>query len=406
MKPGIYRGLPNDLYHGGPGISKSGLDLIRKSPAHYRAVVTADNDNARKPTPAQALGTALHALVLEPQEFARTYTLALQRSDVPDAIDDREQLVAMVQELNSTRLPKLPTGGSKAEQVERILAAELTAGDIAYCRSDLEPMRGADLKAIIEAANSNRPGLLPTSGSRHDLADILRANGRTVTLWSDVVAEWAANNGHRTILTAEQFEQLRNMRDAIMAHPAASKLLAAPGEAEVSAYWMQDGQLCRVRPDFWRYDGIVVDLKSTEDASPEEFARSIAKWGYHVQDDFYRTGLAAAIRQGGPHMREHTELDGFVDTDGDVPFAAPRAFVFIAVEKTACVVDGQAKGVAVYSLDDDSRALGRMQWQGDLATFAQCSAAEAWPGYSPKIRQIKLPAWQFQRAAEAAATAA
>lgn len=395
MDPGVYRGLANDVYHRGPGISKSGLDLIRKSPAHYRAVVTAANDNERAPTAAQFIGTALHMIVLEPQLFAQTYTLALQRSDVPDAIDDREVLVAMVGKLNEGRLPKLPTSGSKAELVERILEF---VGDTS--REELEAKKGADLKAIIEEANTKRTGLLPVSGSRHDLAELLRANGVAVTLWSDVQAEWLKNNGHRTILSPEQFEQLRNMRDAIMAHPAASKLLSAPGESELSAYWMQQvkdqltgevvgEQLCRVRPDFWRKDGILIDLKSTEDASEEEFARSIAKWGYHVQDDFYQHGVAEALRQGG----------GFED------FAPPRAFVFIAVEKTACVVDGHAKGVAVYRLDDESRALGFQQWSGDLLKYTQCQNSGEWPGYSVKIRNIKLPAWQFQRAAaQAAAT--
>lgn len=395
MEPGVYRGLANDVYHRGPGISKSGLDLIRKSPAHYRAVVTAANDNERAPTAAQFIGTALHMIVLEPQLFAHTYTLALQRSDEPDAIEDREVLVAMVGKLNEARLAKLPTSGSKAELVERILEF---VGDCS--REELEAKKGADLKAIIEGANTKRTGLLSTSGSRHDLAELLRANGVAVTLWSDVQAEWMKNNGHRTILSAEQFEQLRNMRDAIMAHPAASRLLAAEGEAELSAYWMQPvtdpatgevigEQLCRVRPDKWRKDGILIDLKSTEDASEEEFARSIAKWAYEVQDDFYLHGVAEALRQGG----------GFED------FAEPRAFVFIAVEKTACVVDGQAKGVAVYRLDDESRALGRTRWMTDLARYTKCQNSGEWPGYAATIRSIKLPAWQFQRAAQQAASA-
>lgn len=396
MEPGVYRGLANDVYHRGPGISKSGLDLIRKSPAHYRAVVTAANDNERAPTAAQFIGTALHMIVLEPELFAKTYTLALQRSDVPEAIEDREVLVGMVAKLNEGRKAKLPTSGAKEALVARILESGATT----HTNEELQAMKGAELKQVLDTINAGCQGLLPVSGSRHDLAEILRANGVAVTLWSDVQAEWLKNNGHRTILSAEQFEQLRNMRDAIMAHPAASKLLSAPGESELSAYWMQQvkdpltgevvgEQLCRVRPDFWRKDGILIDLKSTEDASEEEFARSIAKWAYHVQDDFYQHGVAEALRQGG----------GFED------FAPPRAFVFIAVEKTACVVDGHAKGVAVYRLDDESRALGFQQWSGDLLKYTQCQNSGEWPGYSVKIRNIKLPAWQFQRAAaQAAAT--
>src|SRR5690606_28865958 len=94
MKPGVYAGIPNAEYHGGPGISKSGLDLIHRSPLHYKAVVDGANDN--EPTAAQMIGTAAHALILEPAEFAKTYCLALRPQDVPHAIDDRDQLVAMV----------------------------------------------------------------------------------------------------------------------------------------------------------------------------------------------------------------------------------------------------------------------------------------------------------------------
>jgi len=420
MTPGVFRGVPNDVYHGGPGISKSGLDLVRKSPAHYRAVVNAANDNEpRKPTAAQFIGTAFHALLLEPASFVRDYCLGLQREDVPDAIDDRERLVAMVAELNAGRKAKLPTGGAKADLVERIvgfqrerLEASPKSAGVLHDPVDLEAMKGTELKAIIEAENANRTGLLPTSGSRHDLAEILRANGVDVTLWSDVQAEWLRNNGHRTVLTREQWDQLHNMRDAVMAHPAASRLLSAPGESELSCYWEQDVvdpttqevigcELCRVRPDFWRHDGIVVDLKTTEDASEEAFARSIATYGYHVQDAFYRHGIAEAMRQGGVRVGEWNPLDGTITYREDVTrWQAPRAFVFVAVEKTACVVDGEAKGVAVYSLDDESRALGAMQWQADLRTFARCKAAGQWPGYSPKIRNIKLPAWQAKRTAE------
>lgn len=400
MDAGVYRGIENRDYHGGPGVSKSGLDLVRKSPAHYRAVVTAANDNERSPTAAQALGTALHCLVLEPAEFVKSYTLALRRSDVPEAIDDREQLVAMVQELNVGRLPKLPTSGSKAELVARIIDAQFGGLATDEDAAALDGMKGAELKARIEQLNESRQGLLSTSGTRHELADILRANGKPVTLWSDVQAEWMQNNGHRIVLSEEQWTQLHTMRDAIMAHPAAGKLLAAPGEAELSAYWHEqvvdqatgdviDTVLCRVRPDYWRKDGIIVDLKSTEDASREGFARSIAKWRYHVQDPFYRDGLTKALHQCG----------GFED------FAPPRAFVFIAVEKDACIVDGVAKGVAVYTLDDDSLSLGRMEYQQDLRSYAACMRDDSWPGYSTRITQIKLPAWQFSRAAEQSVTA-
>src|SRR5438094_594980 len=108
MNPGIYDNISNADYHGGPGISNSGLALVRRSPLHYRASKLAANDNQPKEsTPAQAIGTAFHALMLEPELFVRDYTLGLRQSDYPEAIDSSDQLRAMVAKLNEGRLPKL-----------------------------------------------------------------------------------------------------------------------------------------------------------------------------------------------------------------------------------------------------------------------------------------------------------
>jgi exodeoxyribonuclease VIII len=59
------RKMNNAEYHAMPGISKSGLDLINRSPAHYRWA----KDNPSDPTPAMRLGTLTHLAVLEPDRF-------------------------------------------------------------------------------------------------------------------------------------------------------------------------------------------------------------------------------------------------------------------------------------------------------------------------------------------------
>ena len=379
MKPGVYNNITNADYHGGVGISKSGLDLIHRSPMHYKATLDAANDNT--PTAAQRIGTAFHSLLLEPAMFTREYTLALRQQDVPEAIDDREQLVALVNELNSTRLPKLPTSGSKAELVERIAQADQSI-DAAV----LGDMKQAELKAIIDGLNEERAGLLSTSGTRHELAAILRANGRQVTLWSDVREEWLLNNGHRIVLTPDEWDQLHRMRDAVMAHPAAHALLTgAPGWPELSVYWNDPdtGELCRCRPDFWRADGIIVDVKTTDDASPEGFAKSIANWRYHVQHPYYLDGISHALAQMGKPTFQHP--------------ASAKAFVFLAVEKKA------PYAVAVYMLDAASVQAGREEYRSDLDMYAHCIASGAWPGYGDKVQQIALPDWKLRRTLEAVA---
>lgn len=371
MKPGVYEGIPNAEYHGSPGISKSGLDLVHRSPMHYNAVVTAAND--RTPTPAQEIGTAVHMAILEPEEFAKTYCMALRRSDVPDAIDDREVLVEMVNKLNETRLEKLSTSGNKDALIDRIV--EFTTGW--GTREELEAMKVAELKAFIERGNEKRTGLLSTSGSRHELANLLRENGVEVTLWSDVLEEWQRNNSERKLLSPEAFEQIFAMRDAVMNHPAAFAIL----------HHVKD---------------IIGDLKTTEDASPEGFAKSIANWRYDVQHAYYMDGTRLALEQGkcNPPQEGKAELSVYW-TDPvtgvlcrcrpDFWRGYPKHFAFIAVEKKP------PYAVGVYVLDSEGVEIGRAQYQHDLRVYAECVRTGVWHGYGDKIQTISLPAWHANK---------
>ena len=77
MQPGIYtvEKLSNEDYHAADGISKSGLDLILRSPAHYRF------SEKREATRAMEIGTALHCAILEPDRFTADYMLLREVTD-------------------------------------------------------------------------------------------------------------------------------------------------------------------------------------------------------------------------------------------------------------------------------------------------------------------------------------
>ena len=61
--------LSNEDYHSYEGISKSGLDKIARSPAHYRY------SEQRESTRAMVIGTAIHAAILEPERFDLEYVI-------------------------------------------------------------------------------------------------------------------------------------------------------------------------------------------------------------------------------------------------------------------------------------------------------------------------------------------
>lgn len=318
MKPGVYDNLSNAEYHGGPGISKSGLDLIARSPMHFKAARDAANDNApRTPTPAQDFGSDFHEFLLEPDSFDESHVLPF------------------------------------------------VAPEGALATSD-------DIKAVLKDHGEK------VSGTKPELIERLRKINPDAVILDELRQQYAITNAGRKILQPDAWVTLQGMRAAVMAHPAASALLSAPGVAERSVYWTDPvtGELCRCRPDYWRHDGIVVDLKSTEDASPEGFAKSIGNWRYDVQDPFYVDGINLMREQSGRN---------------DIAIA--RKFIFIAVEKKAPFA------VGAYALDDESRDIGRAQYRANLDTYATCKLSGVWAGYGDKIQYISLPAWKIAKAA-------
>lgn len=68
VAPGIYD-ISNEAYHNGPGISKTGIGYLLRSPAHYWERYLNPEREQFKETEAMRIGKALHKLVLEPFEF-------------------------------------------------------------------------------------------------------------------------------------------------------------------------------------------------------------------------------------------------------------------------------------------------------------------------------------------------
>jgi exodeoxyribonuclease VIII len=179
-------------------------------------------------------------------------------------------------------------------------------------------------------------------------------------------ADWAAfelEAEGKEIITNEEWTKLAAIRDAVRSHPAAAKALAGSPVIEQSIFWEADGIACRCRPDCVTERGVIVDLKTTRDASPEGFAKSVASYRYHVQAAFYSDGYRAAFGE------------------------APRGFVFIAVETEPPYL------VAVYVASETMTSRGRIEYQADLDTFRECLATDTWPGYSSSPLTLDLPKW-------------
>lgn len=172
-----------------------------------------------------------------------------------------------------------------------------------------------------------------------------------------------AESKNAILLDADDYAACVAIADQVRLHPAA-RALFREGAAEQSAFWTdaETGVLCKARPD-WLMPGAILDVKSTENASPGGFQRSVANYRYHVQAAWYLDGLAAAT---GDRL---------------------QAFIFCCFEKTppyAC---------AFYYADADMIELGRREYRKALRVYADCLAADKWPGYPVEILPISLPAW-------------
>lgn len=68
--------ISNEQYHADVSrISKSGLDLIAKSPAHYYAAKLDPNRDIRRETKALMQGRVIHTAILEPTSFGQQYAV-------------------------------------------------------------------------------------------------------------------------------------------------------------------------------------------------------------------------------------------------------------------------------------------------------------------------------------------
>lgn len=76
LPDGVHRDVPSELYHA-PRlgvVSKSALDKVRRSPAHYRAWL--DGTDTEETTDALRFGQAFHCALLEPERFESVYAVA------------------------------------------------------------------------------------------------------------------------------------------------------------------------------------------------------------------------------------------------------------------------------------------------------------------------------------------
>lgn len=167
------------------------------------------------------------------------------------------------------------------------------------------------------------------------------------------------------VLSPADYDTTIAVRDAVWSHPAARALLELKGENELSMVWRDDGsgETCKGRIDRITPDiNTIIDLKSTRNASRDNFAGSVKFYGYHRQAAMYEDG---ALFSGLGKIEN---------------------YVFIAFEKVPPFA------VAVYRLNDNDIVAGGADLAQLLALYAKCRRENHWPAYSEAIEDITIAA--------------
>lgn len=183
-------------------------------------------------------------------------------------------------------------------------------------------------------------------------------------------AAWAAIQAEgKTPLKESEYEATKAMRDALERHTAARTLLASEGPTELSIVWVDEatGVTCKARHDKHAHSiggGVILDVKTTTDASPREFERAIFNFGYHRQGAFY-IRAAAALNLPVSH------------------------YAILAVEKESPFA------VSVYRLNEGALDCGDGEIDVLLRLWAKCQKEDGWPAYPETVQDIALPDWAW-----------
>lgn len=179
-------------------------------------------------------------------------------------------------------------------------------------------------------------------------------------------------------LLAKEYAVVQAMAEALRNHPWAGALFNPErgGKPEQSLFWTdaETGVECRARLD-WLPDPdrsprrlVVPDYKTSKAADPVSIGKSLHEYGYARQAAWYLDGIAA------------------------LGLAERAAFIFVVQMKEAPYL------VTVAEPDAEALLVGRTYNRMARETFAECAAADRWPGFSDDgPAYVSMPGWALNR---------
>ena len=192
-----------------------------------------------------------------------------------------------------------------------------------------------------------------------------------------IYKEWVENEqriaGDKISLDASTMNILKGMKDRLLSNRFCASLLKN-GEAEKSIICEIETSVgktlkIKLRPDYLKADKkIIVDLKTTVDASKDEFPKQAANMDYQIQSALYCDIIEALTGQ-------------------------KQSFFFIAQEKV------KPFAFNLFEASGQFLSQGSYEWELLAMLWDECFTSGVWPGYqvfnqSPYgINELSLPPW-------------
>lgn len=178
---------------------------------------------------------------------------------------------------------------------------------------------------------------------------------------TSTMEEFEENAQGKTILSIEELNNLYRMRDKLKSNLRAIELIEG-ARIENSFFWKDESSklLLKCRPDIL-HDDIIVDLKTTSDASPRAFQMSMILGGYHLQMAMIRDAVEA--------------LEG----------RRINVFVNIVIETK------YPYNTAIYILDEFAIEAGETKYKTLCLELKSALDKNEFPDYG--VQTISLPKW-------------
>ena len=172
--------------------------------------------------------------------------------------------------------------------------------------------------------------------------------------------EFCAKSAGKTAISADDFQIMKDMRDALIRNPMAKKLLYGNGKTEMPFFWRDKdtGELCKVKLDRLVRIGrrfVVVDYKTAASAQTDRFVHDMVKFGYTFQSAMYTEGVMKCKR-----LKYRPD------------------FIFVVQEKK----EPYSVNVIYVSSDSSVMVYGQDQFREFIGVLHRCRMMDQWYGFT------------------------